>query len=285
MSFAGQETSRFAGQPVDLFMFRYGSAPNAFFAYTDAEEPVSFGGVEYTPLTISRGNINASGTLDKSALTLNCPINAGISEIFRVYPPGQPINLIIRQGHLNDPDNEYLVIWTGRVLQCKREGSEAQLTCEPIATSMRRSGLRRNYQLSCPHVLYGPQCKASKLAATIVQQVINIPSDARITLTDGWSGVINPIKYIGGMVEWSNSPGKESRTILRIINAKTLVLSGPCTGLTAGTMIDVILGCNHQLGAGPQPDGDCGPLHANYNNFGGDPWIPTDNPINTNPFN
>lgn len=285
MSFETYEESRALGEPVDLFYFRYGSLPGAFFAYTDAEEPVNFLGVEYVPLTIKRGDINASGTLDKSALLLNCPMNSGIADLYRVYPPGQVISIIIRQGHINDPDGEFPVIFTGRVLQCKRDGSEAELTCEPIATSMRRSGLRRNWQLSCPHVLYGPQCRASKLAATTAHVVVNIPSATRITLTDGWYDAINPVKYIGGMVEWETSIGMESRTILRIIDLKTLILSGPTPSLLAGDTISVILGCNHQLGAGPQPDGDCGPLHNNYNNFGGHPWIPTENPINTNPFN
>lgn len=285
MSFETYEESRALGEPVDLFYFRYGPAPGAFFAYTDAEAPVTYSGVEYVPVTIKRGNINSSGTLDKSALILNCPINTGIADLFRVYPPGQVISLIIRQGHVNDPDGEFPVIFTGRVLQCKRDGSEAQLTCEPIATSMRRSGLRRNYQLSCMHVLYGPQCRASKIAATNSQVVVSIAASSRIVLDDFWYGSIDPNKYIGGMVEFETSSGTESRTILRIIDLKTLVLAGPTTGMSAGDTISVILGCNHQLGAGPQPDGDCGPLHNNYNNFGGDPWIPTENPINTNPFN
>ena len=284
MTFAAHEESRALGEPVDLYYFKYGSAANAFYAYTDAEQEITHDGVVYQPVTIKRGNFTASGTLDKSVLTVNCPINLGIVDLFRVYPPGQVVTLIIRQGHVNDPDVDYPVIWTGRVIQCERDGSEATLSCEPVATSMRRAGLRRNYQLSCPHVLYGPQCKASKLAATLSTQVINL-TGTRITLQDAWSGSINPVKYIGGLVEWSTGAGRESRTILRIIDLKTLVLSGPTTGIVAGQMIDVILGCNHQMGVGPQPNGDCLPLHNNIHNFGGQAWIPTANPINTNPFN
>jgi len=284
MTFETREESRYLGEPVDLFYFRYGSAANAFYAYTDAEQAITFDGVVYQPIPIKRGNFTASGTLDKTVLTLNCPINTDIANLFRVYPPGQVVTLIIRQGHVNDPDNDFPVIWTGRVIQCERDGSEANLSCEPVSTSMRRSGLRRNYQLSCPHVLYGPQCKASKLAATTTTQVINL-TGSRVTLQDAWSGAINPSKYIGGMIEWNTGAGLERRTILRIIDLKTLVLSGPTTGIVAGQNIDVILGCNHQMGVGPQPNGDCQPLHNNIQNFGGQAWIPTSNPINTNPFN
>lgn len=285
MSFESYEESRAKGQPVDLYFFKYGSAANAYYAYTDAEQEVTFGGIVYRPITIKRANFTSSGTLDKTALKVNCPINTDISVLFSVYPPGQVVTLIIRQGHVNDPAQEYKVIWTGRVIQCERDGSEATLTCEPVATSMRRAGLRRNYQLTCPHVLYGAQCKANKLTATITIPAISLSQGTRITLNDGWSGSISPAKYIGGMVEWATANGPEQRTILQIVDLKTLVLSGPTTGLSAGTNIDVSLGCNHQMGVGPQPDGDCGPLHNNIQNFGGQPWIPTANPINTNPFN
>lgn len=283
MTFNAIESSRSQGTPVDLYLFRYGSAVNAFYAYTDAEYPVVYDGIEYQPIPIQRGNVTGSGTLDKSALTINTPIDTGISNLFRVYPPGQPVTLIVRQGHLNDPDNEFLVIWSGRVLQCERDGGEATLTCEPVSTSMRRSGLRRHYQISCPHVLYGPQCRANKLAATTTQQTVQV-EPTRVTMPDGWSGSINPQKYLGGLVEWTTGNGPESRTILRIIDLKTLVLSGPTTGLTAGAMVNVVLGCNHQMGVGPQPEGDCLPLHDNIHNFGGQAWIPLSNPINTNPF-
>ena len=284
MAFETREESRSLGEPVDLYLFRYGSQANAYYAYTDAEQPITHDGIVYAPATIKRGNFTASGTLDKTVLQVNTPINTDIANLFRVYPPGQVVTLVIRQGHANDPDVDFPVIWTGRVIQCERDGSEATLSCEPVATSMRRTGLRRNYQLSCPHVLYGPQCGANKLAATLTTQVINL-TDSRITLQDGWSGSINPNKYIGGLVEWNTGAGGESRTILRVIDLKTLVLSGPTTGIVAGQNIDVILGCNHQMGVGPQPDGDCLPLHNNIQNFGGQAWIPTANPINTNPFN
>ena len=283
MSFESREESRYLGEPVDLYYFRYGSQANAFYAYTDAEQEVTHDDVVYQPIPIKRGNFTASGTLDKAVLSINVPINVGIAELFRVYPPGQVVTLVVRQGHVNDPDVEYPVIWTGRVIQCERDGSEAILSCEPVATSMRRSGLRRHYQLSCPHVLYGPKCKASKQAATITVPIINL-TGTRVTLQDGWSGSINPQKYIGGMIEWNPGAGLERRTILRIIDLKTLVLAGPTTGLTAGKNLDVILGCNHQMGVGPQPDGDCLPLHNNIHNFGGHAWIPTSNPINTNPY-
>lgn len=298
MTFRNREESRFKGAPVDLFYFKYGSTPNAFYAYTDAEQEITFDGVTYGAATFKRGNVTASGTLDKSTLVLNCPMNLAIVDLFRIYPPAQVVTIIIRQGHLDDPDNDFKVIFTGRVLNCSRDGGEAELSCEPVSTSMKRTGLRRQYQLSCPHDLYGTRCRASKQNATRQRQVVSLQQDNKITLEDGWFGGIEPRKYVGGMVEWVTASGRESRTILRTNNAgKQLILAGPTRGLRAGDTIDVILGCNHAYifekvegnnrknAPVDQAKTDCIALHDNIHNFGGCPWIPTENPINKNTHN
>jgi hypothetical protein len=48
------------------------------------------------------------------------------------------VSLIIRQGHIGDPDSEFLVIWAGRIVAAHREGGEAVLSGEPVSTSLRR---------------------------------------------------------------------------------------------------------------------------------------------------
>ena len=275
MSFAELEESRQDGVPANLYLFRFGTSPNAFHAYTDADLPIVFEGITYEPVPISRTAVSASGTLDKSALTVTTPINTGVAELFRVYPPAQVITLIIRHGHVGDA--EFLVHWSGRVLSSEREGSEINFTCEPIGTSMRRSGLRRHYQLGCPHVLYGPRCKANKVLATIERETLTVAGNL-VNFALGWNGATSPSKYLGGLLEWDGPNGMEARTILRIIDNIQLYLSGPTTGLTPNTMVRIVLGCNHQMS-------DCQTVHANIHNYGGQPYIPTKNPINTNPYN
>lgn len=73
---------------------------------------------------------------------------------------------------------------------------------------------------------------------------------------------------------------REVRTILRIENGgTTFLLGGTTRGLSVGTPINMVLGCNHKSGTDAQPDGDCGPLHHNILNFGGQERIPFKNPI------
>lgn len=287
MSFLRSEQSRHYGRPVNLLLFTYGDAPKSFYAHTDAEQEIVFGvdadgdPIVYQPVPIDRGAFTSSGTLDKATIEVRIPQDLPLAELFRVYPPSQVVSLVIRQGHLNDPDNQFLVCWSGRVLSCSREDNEAKLSCEPISTTMKRPGLRRPYQYGCPHVLYGPECRANKAAATrsVTPQSFN---GALMVMPDAWDSPAKKQKYLGGIVQWVTTNGDTAlRTILRVGGPgnNTLTLSGVIDALADNTPVSVILGCNHQSGIGPQPIGDCHPLHNNIQNFGGQMWIPTKNPI------
>lgn len=277
MSFETFEASRCQGQPVDLYYFVYGTTATSYYAYTDAEQEITLGGITYQPQVIQRGALNASGTLDKSALEIKVPISTDLAELFRIYPPSRSVTLVIRQGHVEDTDEEFNVVWSGRVLSSSREDSTAVLTCEPLSTALRRSGLRRCYQYSCPHALYGAQCMASKLAATVTATVFSV-TGATIVLDSGWSGSHDPTKYVGGMVAWDTPRGAEIRTILRVTGGgNTLLLSGSTRYIENGTEVSVSLGCEHNMG-------DCENLHNNIQNFGGQPWIPLSSPIKVNPY-
>ncbi len=172
MSYGQYESSRHSGEPVNLYYFEYGGGDLDFFAYTDAETPVTFGVTKaglpmvYLSLPIERGKITSSGTLDKSNLTISTPHDSDLANLYLIYPPSDVTTLVMRQGHINDPLLDFKVVWSGLVLSCARKGSKAEFTCRPVSSSLRRNGLRRRYQFGCPHPLYGPDCRASKVAAT-----------------------------------------------------------------------------------------------------------------------
>ena len=285
MTYALRERSRTKGRPVALFHFRYGAAVDEFYAYTNAEYEHTHNLIDYQPIPIEYSGIESSGSLDKKTLEVRTPLNNEVAELFRVSPPTFPIVLTIRRGHLNDPDNEFLVEWAGRVLSCSREGSEAVFSCEPVSTSMRRTGLRRHWQYSCPHALYGPQCNANKAAATTSVVLVTV-DNAAITLPDAWETEERARKAHGGIVEWQGPNGTIYRTIIAVSeDTTTLRLNGPTTGLEAGDTVAVSLGCNHRFELDPAfdfVDTDCFTVHDNIQNYGGMPWIPLDNPIGTN---
>jgi hypothetical protein len=292
MTYDARTRSVDRGNPVQLFRFTYGSLAAEVLAYTSHTEAITVdhgapvGQITYEPVPVRRDNIVSNGTLDRSAIKIGLDVGTDLGELFRIYPPSSVVSLVIYEGHLDDPDGEFVVIWSGRVVAVARKGSELELSAEPIATQMRRPGLRRHYQLGCPLVLYGKDlgigtCEASKAAATVQGTVTGI-SGSIITLASGWQYGFDPAKFIRGHVEWT-PPGKstEYRTILRV-SGNQLTLSGIPTDLAVDDVIDVVLGCNHRAFAAD--GGDCEGLHNALPSYGGHPFIPVVGVINKNPF-
>lgn len=302
MNHGEREQSRTYGAPIALYLFKgteqseeaiaaAGFDHGAFgpFAFTDAEDAITRTEigfdepVVYVPWPVDRGNIVSSGSLDKSQLKVSMAEGSDLAALFLEYPPAQVVNLIIRDGHVgDDPDDPacFPVVWTGRVLGCGHPPLKTEFTCEPISTSGRRPGLRRNYQISCPHVLYGPDCRADRDAATIERTVAGVER-TRVTLSTGWDSVHPHGKYVGGMIRWTRPGGfMELRSILRCADGVTLRLSGTTRGLQVGDTVKLILGCSRSITqSGATIAGDCVDLHDNIHNYGGQPFIPLTNPL------
>jgi hypothetical protein len=287
MTYPAYEGSVEDGGPIQLYRFVYGAEAGEYLAYTNStsEQTVDHGGsvgvIVYSPIPIQRGNIVSNGTLDKSAIRISLDVGTDLAELFRVYPPSSVVQLIIYEGHIDDPDDQFVVIWAGRVISTSREGSELNLSGEPISTQLRRPGLRRHYQYGCPHALYSDACGADKGAATVTATVSAIDGTV-ITLTAGWEGAFSPLKFQRGTLEWTPAGASAIRRTIIRVSGDDLSLSGLPVDLAVSDTVDVVLGCNHQ--AFTANGGDCETLHDRLVSFGGQPWIPTKNVINKNPY-
>lgn len=277
MSFAFFELSRFKGRPLNLYYFKVGDGPSDYIAFSDGERPITVGGVVYAPKPVKRGRIASSGSLDKTQLAISVSKNNPLFEIYRVYPPSYVVTLVIRQGHYGDPDNQFLVIWSGRIVDFEAMGNEVSFKCEPAGTSVKTPGLRRNMQRGCMHALYGPQCKAVPKPKTAEAAAV-LPG--YVTLPAGWNGAIPAAKFLGGTIQWTpaGSP-RYLRTILDVSSdGNTLRVAGNTQGLAVGDEVTMLAGCNHWMT-------DCEDLHDNILNYGGCDWIPVENPVgSTNQF-
>lgn len=197
MSIDDYESSEDRGQPVELYEFVYGDDGQAHL-YTDDEQPVTFDGRQFNPLPIKRQKIESKGELNGKEIPIEVPINSLVADLFRTYPPGRVVGVIIRQGHranIDDPapflvGSQFPVIWTGRVLESKRGDASAILTCEALSSGMRRPGLRRHYQWPCPLVLYGPRCNAVK---TPIEGLVESVTGNRVTFP--------PMKNVTEMIQ------------------------------------------------------------------------------------
>ena len=243
------------------------------FLFTNNEEPLLRDGKEYLPWAVTHGDVVSSGTLDKSDLEVQFARGTALDEMFVAYPPSQVMNLYIFKGHSNSTDTlfNFPLDWAGRIRGAEYNDNKLILNCEPVSTSIRRPGLRRHYQISCPHVLYGSECRASQKAATSGRVVLSV-SGQDVTLTEALPG--DPENYRGGLLEWQPaSGGKEIRTILTCSeDMLTVKIRGFLRGIEEDTATKVSFGCNRFTS-------DCKDLHNNILNYGGQPWIPFDNPF------
>lgn len=273
MTFGARETSRTLGKPDTLIRFIHQST---YYAYTDAEQSITFGvdgagqPLVYQPIPLRPDSVTASGTLDKAILKIQLPRSAEVCELFRVFPPSDVVSCTILQGHQGDAD--FNVVWAGRSLSASHSGSTCTMNCEPISTSMKRPGLRRRWQYGCPLPLYGPQCKVVQANFTRTTEAISV-SSAVVTLPAGWNGVFDPSRFLDGLIQWTTALGiVELRSIIRVdVANRRLTVSGRLSSLGAGDAVQVSLGCNHQM--------DGCDVFANIQNYGGQPWIPKQNPV------
>ena len=242
------------------------------YAFCDGEEPITRAGITYQPFPISISDITSNGNLDKSDITVTLARGSIFENEFIGFPVSQVVNLIVFQGHTNDAPTlfDYPAMWVGRVGAPAFENETITFNCVPVSTSIQRPGLRRNYQLSCPHVLFGPQCRASRNDATVTRTVTAISGNS---VTFNTALPLAAAKYNGGLLEWTADGHSSIRTIVSVTGTKTGIgIRGNLRGLSVGSSIKITFGCNRL-------QSDCAGLHNNILNFGGQPSIPLENPL------
>lgn len=277
MSFNTIERSRQDGRPRELYEFQYGSAANMVYRYTNGENDVSFDGETYKAIPIYRESTRTDGKMDKSNLTIKVPVNTDLASLFLDWPPAQVVVVKIRAGHIEDPGNQYMIIFVGKVLSTSRGMFETTLTCESALIALKRPTMRRCWQFGCPHWLYGPDCRADKIAARKTVIVEDVEDNGTLKLPDGWYEPHTPSDYRGGLIDWQNPQlGLESRQIKKVTSTRMTIL-GIVRGIVPGDEVNIYLGCSHN-------QDDCEKLHDNILNYGGQPTIPTKNPIKQHPF-
>lgn len=273
MTYEAFEMSREEGQPATLYFIQWGTAASSYFAYTDSDIPITFDGITYEPTVIGRASIEASGSLDRKTLDIDITPRAGFVSMYANFPPSVKVGLTIRQGHVTDGDDDYRVVWTGVIKNVNREPPYAKIVGEPLDSLLARSGLRRYYMYGCPHVLYDSRtCRANKEIHKRLLTPIFIGANF-IRFNAGWEGAIAREKYVGGYIEWTDSQGNtQIRTVSNFGNTENELLIGNSMELDAGTTIALYAGCNRQTS-------DCQTLHNNIVNYGGQPYIPLENPV------
>jgi uncharacterized phage protein (TIGR02218 family) len=271
MTFTAQETSIQAGQPIELYLFTVGARK---FYFTSALADITIGVQVYTSIHLSRSEIEDSGEIPKSSVTLEAPRDFEVAELFRVAPPSDVVMLDISRLHLSDGILEAKLIWTGRVLNCEwTAGSVCNLTCESLYAALLRRGLRRLYQRQCPHVLYGAACKVSSGSwRTTLNLAAPGSTVSGITISDAGIDALADGYFAGGYLEYFNAEGAIERRGIKSHVGADITITHAIPTLTLPATVFLYSGCDHTLTT-------CDTKFANVANYGGFPYIPKVNPF------
>lgn len=259
MTYQATDSSRQDGRPIELYRFVNGAN---VWRYCTGEALVPYGGEQYTPATIIRSQTESSQEFGKSQLNISVPFDLPIARFLSAGLPLGFVSVTVFRAHLGDDD--YITHWRGRVLACNWKGTECTINCEPVFTSLQRSGLRMVYQRQCRHALYSDGCSVNKSTYAVPGRVDTaIQNQVFCTAAAAF-----PDNYFtGGMLETADG--------MRLIVAHTgtsLTLITPLPTLTGGTGLNLYPGCDHTLNT-------CATKFFNSINFGGQPWLPQKNPF------
>lgn len=267
MSFNSVETSKERGRPYEKYRFQYGASTAESYTYINGVKDVD----EFKAVPISREVYKTSGKVERDQLNIRLPATSEIAQLILPYPPPYEIEVTIWQGHYGD-DND-MVVWVGRVLSNSFNEPEVALTCESTLISLKRQANRKRWQVGCPLLLYGTgtgECNAVRDDFTTEAVIADIQDGVPI-FEPGWEGPFARKQFVGGMIRWVSDYGVEYRSIRNVTETR-IVFNGLMRGLEVGETVKLICGCNHKMT-------DCDDVFDNIKNYGGNPWIPLQNPV------
>lgn len=270
MTYDAREVSADLGSPVELYEFVRGARR---IRITSADRDIVFGANTFARAPVARTAIESSIESARSGITVTVPRSMEVAEWHRVAPPADAVLLTIWQSHTGDPDNEFVVVWQGRVMAVEFSGVTAEIACENVYSSIRRAGLRRCWQRPCPHVLYGPECGVSR---ETFQQAGTATVVSGLTLTVPAFAALGS-QLAGGYLQLALPDGQFERRAISAHAGSSVTIAQQIVGLAAGASIIAYPGCDHtDTATGCQ-------RFSNTLRYGGMPFIPRKNPFDGSP--
>ena len=269
MSFEPIETSREDGNVLELYEFKYGVDTTRLTSYN---RDIVFGGVTWTAIQISRGEVQNSAEQAVNELKVDMPLSHPIASQYIGNVPGKVGSIRIFRAHADDPAEETILIFDGFVSQAKFDGAlVATLSLSPSTSVFKRSGPRFNYQSLCNHVLYDSRCKILEDAFRFTGTVVAV--GPRTIEVSGLLAAEGADWAVSGFVRSPAGTSDDARLILSQSGDTLSLLNDFAESPLLGT-VDVFAGCDHSLAI-------CESKFANVINYGGFPFVPIKNPFNS----
>lgn len=264
MTFDARETADLGGQPILLLKF---VRQTASWCYTTADRVITFQGQSYTPAAIGLSSIKQGQELQQQTLTLSAPPDLDVLDQYQSTPPADAVNLTIFGLHYGDASP--VALWIGRIVSPKWTRPEVQISCEPISTMMRATGLRLRWGRNCTYALYGPGCGLNAADYAITGTLSAVSG---VSLTADAFGSVDSGSLAGGYLEWTNALGILDRRSIDAHAGTVITVAFGGSELVKGLAVKAYPGCDHTMTG-------CA-LFKNTDNYGGCPNLPDQNLFN-----
>lgn len=265
MSYDDFEGSAHDGAPVECYKFI-----GAFrtYYYTSADVVTTVNGEDYEPVAGRRGTIR-SGTQsdDTLALEIELPFDVDVVRDYAYAESPPTLTLEVYRVHRGSSfSTDWILMWKGKVSSFNVDGRVAKVRVPSIFARALQGDLpSAYYQAPCNHVLFDSRCKVSRAANSTVTTVTDVSTTAFNVVSDGG---VDGVLTAGEAVVTRTG---ERRLILGNL-AGTVTINFPFVDMKVGDEVTLTVGCDHAYTT-------CKAKFNNTINYGGHPFIPSDNPF------
>lgn len=287
MGFDSFELSRWLGRPEHLFVF---ALQNRIWRYCSGTQPVVFDAGQpteqiYLPAAISRSKIVESPERKKNNITIKMPylldpnavdkpVTQPLGDIWRPYPPSGIVSVTCLSYHVNDPDLQTTVEWSGRAAQPKFTDAALELTCEPTSGNSTTTGNGGVWSRGCQVVLYSQGLGMCNVDPALHAFAATLTSVSGLTLKAA-AFAASPKDLAGGYIEWTSASGIVERRDIMAHTGDAIVVNYGARDLAPELELIALPGCPHNWDGCESFD--------NTDNYGGCMYLSGKNPFAGNP--
>jgi hypothetical protein len=279
MSYASKDVQTSGAKVVLLFQFQQGGT---VYRYVNQSHSITFDGMVWSPSIIVPDKFASSAEVLKNTLNLRVALSETLAQSFIGYPPDVVTSVTVFRAIIGETDKRFY--WKGKVTNSGVSKAEVSLDCEPMSSSMKKTGLRARVMRVCGHTLYGPGCNLSEATysksvtvTAVSKATVTIPELSASFVLNGTTFTPSSNPFRGGII---TAPDGTRRTIANQAGA-ALTLMRPLAGLASalaaspeGITVSVSLGCPHDVGS-------CVVRFHNAGNCIAFACLPTRNPFQT----
>lgn len=268
MTFSAYETSRHDGTPAEHLEIVYGDDPSEVVRLTTADHDVTVNGEVYKSSYMKRDTVtDDANPYDGEQLKVSLQRDNPFADIYLEQDFRTVVTITVYQSHVDDPDAQPVIVWSGRLSGVEWEFPLMHLNSERLDLYMNGYALTMRFQVGqCVHTVYHGLCRLNKDDWEVPGLVCSVTDDTLIDIPDAAfmeDGTAYPDGYFtGGIFRLDGI----NRYILQHIGSQVWI-SRPIKALSPLSRVSLYPGCDRL----PQT---CSDKFQNIPNYLAFDWTP-----------